>query len=236
MSGTIRVLVAEDDVDLQGFLRETLESEGMVVQAVTDGAGTLLAIGADPPDIVLLDLDLPDLDGLDVLAALRRGRPVPVILLTGRRGEADRVRGLESGADDYVVKPFSAKELVARIHAVLRRSPSAADAAAGDAPAATVIEHEGLRIDTSAREVEVRGERVELTKREFDLLAFLAAHPRHVFTRPELLQHVWGSSEQWQVPATVTEHVRRIRLKVEVDPSDPQYVQNVRGVGYRFGA
>ena len=232
MTETPRVLVAEDDEDLQSFLRDTLESQGMHVVSATDGAGALLAAGAEAPDIVLLDLDLPDLDGLDVLAALRRGRPVPVIVLTGRRGEADRVRGLEGGADDYVVKPFSARELVARIHAVLRRSTGEA----AGAPGPTVIEHEGLRIDTGAREVLVRGTPVELTKREFDLLAFLAAHPRRVFTRPELLQEVWGSSEQWQVPATVTEHVRRIRLKIEVDPSDPRYVQNVRGVGYRFGA
>ena len=230
MTETPRVLVAEDDEDLQSFLRDTLESQGMHVVSATDGAGALLAAGAEAPDIVLLDLDLPDLDGLDVLAALRRGRPVPVIVLTGRRGEADRVRGLEGGADDYVVKPFSARELVARIHAVLRRSATA------DAPAPTVLDHGDLRIDTAAREVQVRGERVELNKREFDLLDFLAANPRRVYTREELLQEVWGSSEQWQVPATVTEHVRRIRLKVEADPAEPVYVQNVRGVGYRFGS
>lgn len=225
------VLVAEDDEDLQQFLRDTLESEGMRVLSACDGASALLQAGESTPDIVLLDLDLPDLDGLDVLAALRRGRPVPVILLTGRRAEADRVSGLERGADDYVVKPFSARELVARIHAVLRRvGPPEAQ----EPPAPGVIEHQGLRLDTEAREVEVRGARVELTKREFDLLAFLASHPRKVFTRSELLQQVWGSSEQWQVPATVTEHVRRIRLKIEEDPAAPRYVQNVRGVGYRF--
>jgi two-component system phosphate regulon response regulator PhoB len=226
------VLVAEDDADLQDFLRDTLEMDGMRVVVASDGAGALLEAGQSAPDIVLLDLDLPDLDGLEVLTALRRARPVPVIVLTGRRGEADRITGLERGADDYVVKPFSAKELVARIHAVLRRVPPA-DAAQPFAEAG-IIEREGLRIDTEAREVEVRGAPVELTKREFDLLAFLAAHPRKVFTRSELLQQVWGSSEQWQVPATVTEHVRRIRLKIEEDPADPRFVQNVRGVGYRF--
>jgi DNA-binding response OmpR family regulator len=231
MSPPIRVLVAEDDVDLQGFLRETLEAEGMVVQTAADGAGTLLAVGADPPDIVLLDLDLPDLDGLDVLSAVRRRGELPVIVLTGRRLEQDRVAGLERGADDYVLKPFSARELVARIRTVLRRSDHGIDTSESD-----VVTHEGLVIDRTAREVTVEGRKVDLTKREFDLLAFLASHPRRVFSRQELLSEVWGSSEDWQVPATVTEHVRRVRLKLEADPTSPKWIHNVRGVGYRFAS
>jgi two-component system phosphate regulon response regulator PhoB len=225
---TVRVLVAEDDLDLQSFLRETLEAEGMTVQTASDGAATLLAVGAEPPDIVLLDLDLPDLDGLDVLSALRRQGNLPVIVITGRRMEQDRVAGLERGADDYVVKPFSARELVARIRSVLRRSQGAADVGTD------VLTHDGLVIDRTAREVRLDGRLVELTKREFDLLAFLAAHPRRVFSRQELLNEVWGSSEDWQVPATVTEHVRRVRLKLEADPTTPTWIHNVRGVGYRF--
>jgi DNA-binding response OmpR family regulator len=232
MSTPIRVLVAEDDVDLQGFLRETLEAEGMLVQTAADGAGTLLAVGADPPDIVLLDLDLPDLDGLDVLSAVRRRGELPVIVLTGRRLEQDRVAGLERGADDYVLKPFSARELIARIRTVRRRS----DHATAVAAATDVLTHEGLVIDRGAREVTVDGRRVDLTKREFDLLAFLATHPRRVFSRQELLSEVWGSSEDWQVPATVTEHVRRVRLKLETDPTNPKWIHNVRGVGYRFAS
>ncbi|MCU1374558.1 MAG: DNA-binding response regulator, partial [Actinomycetia bacterium] len=231
MTTPIRVLVAEDDVDLQGFLRVTLEAEGMVVQTTADGAGTLLAVGADPPDIVLLDLDLPDLDGLDVLSAVRRRGDLPVIVLTGRRLEQDRVAGLERGADDYVLKPFSARELVARIRTVLRRADHGVEAAGAD-----VLTHDGLIIDRAAREVTVEGRKVELTKREFDLLAFLAAHPRRVFSRQELLSEVWGSSEDWQVPATVTEHVRRVRLKLETDPTNPRWIHNVRGVGYRFAS
>jgi len=229
MNERIRVLVAEDDADLLTFLREALEAEGMAVQTVADGAGTLLAVGADPPDIVLLDLDLPDLDGLEVLSAVRRRGDLPVIVLTGRRLEEDRVTGLERGADDYVVKPFSARELAARIRTVLRRSehpPELIDI--------SITVHDDLVIDRTAREVTVDGRRINLTKREFDLLAFLAAHPRRVFSRQELLSEVWGSSEDWQVPATVTEHVRRVRLKLETDPANPRWIHNVRGVGYRF--
>ena len=229
MNERIRVLVAEDDADLLTFLREALEAEGMAVQTVADGAGTLLAVGADPPDIVLLDLDLPDLDGLEVLSAVRRRGDLPVIVLTGRRLEEDRVTGLERGADDYVVKPFSARELAARIRTVLRRSehpPELVDI--------SITVHDDLVIDRTAREVTVDGRRINLTKREFDLLAFLAAHPRRVFSRQELLSEVWGSSEDWQVPATVTEHVRRVRLKLETDPANPRWIHNVRGVGYRF--
>ena len=229
MTDDIRVLVAEDDDDLRTFLQDSLRAEGMVVDTAADGAGALLAVGSAPPDIVLLDLDLPDVDGLDVLSAVRRRGNLPVIVLTGRRLEEDRVAGLELGADDYMVKPFSTRELVARIRSVLRRS----EPAATDSP---VVEWDGLVVDRAARSVTVNGKPVELTKREFDLLAFLAANPQQVFSRQDLLARVWGSSEDWQVPATVTEHVRRIRLKIEPDPSSPRWLHNVRGVGYRFGS
>src|SRR3954452_8373020 len=160
MTGQIRVLVAEDDVDLQVFLRDTLEAEGMEVHAASDGAGTLLAVGSEEPDIVLLDLDLPDLDGLEVLTAVRKRGHLPIIVLTGRRLEQDRVLGLERGADDYVVKPFSARELVARIRTVLRR----ADHGAPDNDPADILSFDGLVIDQTAREVSVDGSAVELTK------------------------------------------------------------------------
>jgi two-component system phosphate regulon response regulator PhoB len=230
VSERIRVLVAEDDPDLSMFLRDALEAEGMEVQLAPDGAAALLAVGADPPDLVLLDLELPDLDGLDVLSAVRKRGQLPVIVLSGRRMEEDRIAGLELGADDYVVKPFSARELAARIRSVLRRS----EHADGEAAATEVIVHDDLVIDRGSREISIAGVPVELTKREFDLLAFLAAHPRRVFSRQELLTEVWGSSEDWQVPATVTEHVRRVRLKLETDPANPRWIHNVRGVGYRF--
>jgi two-component system phosphate regulon response regulator PhoB len=230
MNEGIRVLVAEDDPDLSTFLRLCLEAEGMEVECTGDGAGALLAIGAMNPHIVLLDLELPDLDGLDVLTAIRRRGSQPVIVLTGRRLEADRVAGLELGADDYVVKPFSARELVARIRTVLRRAAPAATDSGAD-----VIAFDGLCIDRASREVTLEGAPIELTKREFELLAFLAAHPRQVFSRQQLLHEVWGSSEDWQVAATVTEHVRRVRLKLDDgDPANPRWIHNVRGVGYRF--
>jgi len=231
MSDPIRVLVAEDDPDLSTFLREALALEDMAVHLVRDGASALLAVGTSAPHLVLLDLDLPDLDGLDVLTAIRRQGPMPVIVLTGRHHEADRVAGLELGADDYVVKPFSARELAARIRSVLRRSEPAEPV--GDL-GRDLIEHNGLRIDRSSREVTLDGAAIDLTKREFDLLAFLAAHPRRVFSRQELLNEVWGSSQDWQVPATVTEHVRRVRLKLDGDTARSRWIHNVRGVGYRF--
>jgi two-component system phosphate regulon response regulator PhoB len=223
----IHVLVAEDDVDLQGFLRDTLEANAMHVRTADDGRSTLAAVAERAPDLVLLDLDLPDVDGFEILAQLRRGGGVPVIVLTGRRLEQDRVAGLELGADDYVVKPFSARELIARIHAVLRRAVPATEIP-------DVLAHGELQIDRAARRVTLGDTAVELTKREFELLAFLAAQPGRVFSREELLNEVWGSSEDWQAPATVTEHVRRIRLKLEADPAEPRWIHNVRGVGYRF--
>jgi DNA-binding response OmpR family regulator len=172
---------------------------------------------------------LPARDGLDILGDLRRTTDVPVILLTARGDEADRVIGLKLGADDYVVKPFSAAELSARIETVLRRSRPA--------PAAKPdrrLVFDGLEIDLDTREVQVKGEAVETTAKEFDLLAFLAASPRQVFSRQQILTHVWSSSPEWQSDATVTEHVRRLRRKIEADPDQPRWVTTARGVGYRF--
>jgi DNA-binding response OmpR family regulator len=167
-------------------------------------------------------------DGFDVLAAIRRTSNVPVILVTARGRESDRVLGLKLGADDYVVKPFSPAELAARVGTVLRR--------VGQRPATTTValDFGDLAIDIMAREVKLSEELVETTAKEFDLLAFLASSPRQVFTREQLLAQVWGSSSAWQDAGTVTEHVRRIRRKIEKDPDHPRWVRTVRGVGYRF--
>lgn len=220
------ILVVDDDEQVRAVLARALGAEGFAVETVGDGAAARKAIAAQVPDLIVLDLVLPAEDGLDVLADVRRDHDVPVILLTGRGEEHERVLGLRLGADDYLVKPFSPVELAARIETVLRRSRRAG-------PPAT-LDFGELRIDVAAREVWVRGAAVAMTAKEFDLLAFLAASPRQVFAREQLLRHVWESSSKWQDPDTVTEHVRRVRRKIEDDPDRPRWVLTVRGAGYRF--
>lgn len=221
-----RILVAEDDVASRTATRMFLQRFGYDVGEAADGPATLREASMGHYDLVLLDLGLPGVDGEDVLARLRRDSALPVIVLTGRSEERERVRVLDLGADDYVVKPCSLPELEARIRAVLRRGQPA--------PPSHRIEFDGLTIDRHAHRVEVDGAPVDLTPKEFDLLAFLASSPDQVFTREDLLEHVWGSTQDWQDPATVTEHVRRLRLKIERDPSSPRWLHTVRGVGYRF--
>ncbi len=225
----MRVLVVDDDEQIRSLLRRVLSVEGYDVDMAGDAAAAAEARAANPPDLVLLDVLLPGQDGRDLLAELRQSSDVPVILLTGLGNEADRILGLKLGADDYVVKPFSPGELVARIQSVLRRSGRATPADTPD-----VLEFEGLKIEVGARQVEVDGALVEMTAKEFDLLAFLASSPRQVFSRDQLLDHVWGSSSQWQDDATVTEHVRRVRRRIESDPMQPRWIRTVRGAGYRF--
>ena len=175
---------------------------------------------------MLLDLGLPGFDGTDVLAKIRRHSAVPVIVCSGRDSEDDRIRTLNLGADDFVVKPFSFVELEARVRAVLRRG--------NGEQAATTLIHGDLMVDRDKRTVTVREENIPMTRKEFDLLAFLAASPGQVFSREDLLERVWGSTEEWQGRSTVTEHVRRVRLKIESDPDSPKWITTVRGVGYRF--
>lgn len=220
------VLVAEDDLGSRTATRMFLQRFGYQVGEAADGPATLRQASLGHYDLVLLDLGLPGLDGEDVLLRLRRESALPVIVLTGRSEERERVRVLDLGADDYVVKPCSLPELEARIRAVLRRGQPA--------PPTGRIEHDDLTIDRNAHRVQVNGAVVDLTPKEFDLLAFLAGSPDQVFTREELLEHVWGSTQDWQDPATVTEHIRRLRLKLEVDPGQPRWLHTVRGVGYRF--
>jgi DNA-binding response OmpR family regulator len=220
----VRVLAVDDAPEARLLIRRALAGEGYAVAEAASGAEALESIRAHPPDVVLLDVNMGDMSGLEVLASVRRLQPdLPVILVTGMDGENDRVLGLDLGADDYLVKPFSVRELAARIRSVTRRSGVTAVHDFGD-----------LVVRPAEREVALRGDAVNLTAKEFDLLAHLAAHPRRVFTREELLQAVWGSSEDWQDPATVTEHVRRLRKKLEDDPEQPARLRTVRGVGYRF--
>lgn len=221
-----RILVVDDDHESRALVRVALERESFSVLEAGDGTEALEIIAAEHPDLVVLDVNLPSLGGFDVLAQMRLVHSVPVIMVTGRDGETDRVLGLELGADDYVVKPFSPRELTSRVRAILRRSAPATDQ--------EHLDFVGLHIDLTSREVRVDGRAVGLTTREFELLAFLATSPRRVYSRAQLLERVWSSSLEWQDPATVTEHVRRIRLKIEPNADSPHRIRTVRGVGYSF--
>jgi len=221
-----RILVVDDDEESRALVRVALEREGFSVLEAGDGAVALDLVRKESPDLVVLDVNLPSKGGFDVLSELRLAHSVPVIMVTGRDGETDRVLGLELGADDYVVKPFAPRELTSRVRAILRRSAPASDE--------EHLDFVGLHIDLTSREVKVEGREVGLTTREFELLAFLASSPRRVYSRAQLLERVWSSALEWQDPATVTEHVRRIRLKIEPDRDSPHRIRTVRGVGYAF--
>jgi two-component system, OmpR family, phosphate regulon response regulator PhoB len=223
-----RLLVVDDDPEVRGMLIRLLEDEGYKISEATTGDEAIAALQKSPPDLVILDVMLTTESGFDVLAAIRRSSDVPVILVTAKGQETDRVLGLKLGADDYVVKPFSGAELAARVGSVLRRSATRVPPTIGP------MEFGELVIDTLAREIKVSGQLVETTAKEFALLAFLAGSPRQVFTREQLLAQVWDSSSEWQDAGTVTEHIRRIRRKIESDPDHPRWVRTVRGVGYRF--
>ena len=222
------ILVVEDDPTVAEVVSRYLEREGFTIESTRDGRDALARADTRPPDLVVLDLMLPGLDGFEVCRRLRARAQVPIIMLTARGAEEDRVVGLELGADDYVAKPFSPRELTARVKAVLRRAraPVLAPGANG------IVEYDGLAIDLAAREVRVRGAVASLTVKEFELLTFLAQRPRRVFRREELLGRVWGYS--YGDTSTVTVHIRRLREKIEDDPSTPARITTVWGVGYRF--
>ena len=222
-----RVLLVDDDPTVADVVTRYLEHEGFEVEVVSDGAVALSRTLADLPAIVVLDIMLPGIDGLEVCRRLRAAAPVPVIMLTARGEEEDRVIGLELGADDYLAKPFSPRELTARVKAVLRRANQPLPVSIDE-----VVDFEGFVVDFGARQVVIDATPITLTAREFDLLAFLARSPRHAFRREELLEHVWGFT--YGDTATVTVHVRRLREKIERDPTQPCRIVTVWGVGYRF--
>jgi DNA-binding response OmpR family regulator len=222
-----RVLVVDDDAEIRAMVCRLLASEGYEALEAANGSEVMNGLAKEVPDLVLLDVVLDQEDGLHILSAIRNTSDAPVILLTGKDQEPDRVLGLRLGADDYVVKPFSGPELMARIASVLRRVQPKAKAPSRH------LDFDRLAIDLDTREVHLDGQLVETTAKEFDLLVFLASSPRQVFTREQLLEQVWGSSSAWQDAGTVTEHIRRIRRKIEVD-GDKEWVRTVRGVGYRF--
>ena len=235
-----RILVVEDDPTVAEVVVGYLRNAGLEPRHVMDGLTALETASTWQPDLVILDLMLPGADGIEVCRSLRAGRdartPLPVIMLTALGKESDRVRGLESGADDYVTKPFSPRELTLRVQAVLRRARAASAVtnglgATGPPPP---VRSGRLEIDVAARRARLGDRELELTVREFDLLAFLVCHPGRAFTRAELLEQVWG----WSVGdlSTITVYVRRLREKVEQEPTAPVQLQTVWGVGYRWEA
>ena len=222
------VLVVDDDPTVTEVLSRYLEREGIDVRVAATGEEALRLADGVPPDLVVLDLMLPGITGMDVLRRLRATVAVPVVVLSARGTETDRVAGLDLGADDYVAKPFSPREVAARVRSVLRR-------ATGDAEATDrVLDFGDLRIDLRARTVLAGGRPAPLTAREFDLLSFLARHAGEAFDRSAILGEVWGWT--YGDESTVTVHVRRLRQKVEADPSTPRHLLTVWGVGYRFAA
>jgi two-component system response regulator ResD len=223
------VLVVDDEPTIADVVSRYLERAGYSARIASDGPAALRSAGEQRPDLVVLDLLLPGMDGLEVMRRLREfgeGPRVSVILLTAKGEHSDRIVGLRLGADDYVVKPFSPAELVARVDAVLRRVESPPELA-------EPIVFDELQVDARARRVIVRGEEAQLTVREFDLLLHLVRHPGQVFSRDELMESVWQFGF-YSDTSTVTVHMRRLRSKIELDPSDPRWLQTVWGVGYRF--
>lgn len=224
-STTHKILVVDDDPVARRLVRSSIERDGYEILEAEDAEAGIQLLETDSPDALLLDIELPGMSGFELLTRMSKDLRIPVIVLSGRISESDRVLGLDLGAADYVVKPFLPRELAARVRSVLRRTATAAD---------DPLTFEGMEIRLAEREVEIDGALVEFTTKEFDLLAYLAARPRRVVARSELLAEVWDSREEWQDPATVTEHVRRIRRKIEKDPNDPKLLVTARGVGYRF--
>lgn len=223
------ILVVDDEPSIREVMSLYLSRDGFKVVTAGDGDEALDKARAEDPDLILLDVMLPYRSGLEITQTLRGERSVPIILLTARTDEVDRINGLELGADDYVVKPFSPREVVARVRAVLRRSGPVPREPKQNAR----LEIGDFAIDPGQRLVTIAGRRIDLTATEFDLLHFMAQRPRQVFSRSQLLDNVWGSDFVAD-ESTVTVHIRRLREKVEADPSKPTYVQTVWGVGYRF--
>ena len=219
------ILLVDDDPVFRSLATSVLEREGHTVVPAGDAAGALAAVTSRPPDLIVLDIQLPDMSGLELLTRLRERCAAPVIVVSGCKDESEKVLAFDLGADDYVVKPIMHREFAARVRTALRR----AKATPGDA-----VRFEGIEIRISARVVLVRGERVPLTRREFDLLAYLAVRAGQVVSRRQLLQDLWEVPDDYAGSATLTEHVRRLRRKIEDEPSNPRWIRGVRNVGYSF--
>ena len=225
----VSILVVEDEPAVAEVVSLYLRRAGYAVRVVDNGPAALREIEQQSPTLIILDLMLPGVDGWSITRKVRERGDTPIIMLTARSQETDRIAGLEMGADDYVTKPFSPQELVSRVRAVLRRAkPSGASE-----PIERPLTFDDLSIDPQTRLVTIHGEEKMLTAKEFELLWLLARHPRQVFSRDQLLERVWGMADYID-PGTVTVHVRRLREKIESDPSNPQHLQTAWGVGYKF--
>ena len=225
-----KILIVEDEEDIADLEKDYLELSGFQVEVATDGETGLKRAMEGEFDLYILDLMLPGVDGFDICRQIRNEKNTPIIMVSAKKDDIDKIRGLGLGADDYMTKPFSPSELVARVKAHLARY----DRLTGSAMEANkIIEIRGLKIDTTARRVWVNGEEKTFTTKEFDLLTFLASHPNHVYTKEELFREIWDMESIGDI-ATVTVHIKKIREKVELDTSNPQYIETIWGVGYRF--
>ncbi|MBD0355703.1 MAG: response regulator transcription factor [Actinomycetota bacterium] len=223
---TRRILLVDDEPSIQKMLTHALEREGFQVYTVGDGEAALEAIETYEPHLIILDIMLPKIDGTEVIRRVRWGSDVPVIMLTAKDDEIDRVVGLELGADDYVTKPFAVRELVARVRAIMRRASAITEQRQDE------LSYDGLKIHLPSRRVAVGGEDVDLTYTEFELLVTLASNPGRVFSRSTLLTRVWG--DEFRDERTVDVHIRHLREKIERDPRNPEFIHTARGVGYVF--
>jgi len=223
-----KIVLVEDEPSISEVVSLYLKRADYVVTCFSDGMSALNALTEQLPDLIILDVMLPGLDGFTLMRKLRDHSDVPIILLTSRREESDRIAGLELGADDYVVKPFSPQELVSRVRAVLRRTRSSTEVITNES-----LTFQDLLINPQTREISLRGQNIILTAKEFDLLHHLALHPRQVFTRDQLLENIWGYYDYID-PSTVTVHLRRLREKIEKDPAKPVHLVTVWGIGYKF--
>ncbi len=222
-----KVLVVDDEKTLVKALTFNLEKEGYEVAAAYDGEEALKQIESDNPDIVILDLMLPGLDGFEVCRRVRKNLDIPIIMLTAKGDDIDKILGLELGADDYITKPFNPRELIARVKAILRRSDSQSSTLKN------LIKVQDLQIDLYQHKVRVKGSEIDLTSKEFALLNLLATHPGRVYSREQLLEQIWGYNYYGDA-RTVDVHIRHLREKLEADPSNPRYILTVWGTGYKF--
>lgn len=225
----INVLIIEDDLDIAELERDYLQLNGYHAEIDQDGASGLKKALSGRFDIVVVDLMLPHTDGFEIIRAIRKDLEIPVVVVSAKAEDIDKIRGLDIGADDYLTKPFSPAEFVARVKSHLKRYQRLK----GEGSASETILHKGLEINTAARQVAVNGREVQLTTKEYDLLVFLASHPNIVFTKDRLLDAVWGSG-YFGDTATIAVHIQKIRKKIEADPAQPAYIETIWGTGYRF--